>query len=111
MDKMQNTKDLCQASTTLFKISTDGMATENKTGLATVSCHVMFVDSFNTVQATDRNITHADTMDRLLKTNSNKYDDPFGNEHTYLFSHGGVVCTQTTQHQTLKHAKNTPTEQ
>jgi hypothetical protein len=29
-------------------------------------------------------------MDRLLKTNSYKYDDPFGNEHTYLFSHRGV---------------------
>jgi hypothetical protein len=29
-------------------------------------------------------------MDRLFKTNSYKYDDPFGNEHTYLFSHGGV---------------------
>jgi hypothetical protein len=29
-------------------------------------------------------------MDRLFKTNSYKYDDPFGNKHTYLFSHGGV---------------------
>jgi hypothetical protein len=34
--------------------------------------------------------THADTMDCLFKTNSYKYDDPFGNEHRNLFSHGGV---------------------
>jgi hypothetical protein len=50
----------------------------------------MFDENFDTVQAPDPNITHADTMDRLFKTNSYKYDDPFGNEHTYLFSHGGV---------------------
>jgi hypothetical protein len=29
-------------------------------------------------------------MDRLFKTNNYKYDDPFGNEHTYLFSYAGV---------------------
>jgi hypothetical protein len=51
---------------------------------------VMFDDNFDTVQAPDQNIKRADKMDRLLKTNSYKYDDPFGNEHTYLFSHGGV---------------------
>jgi hypothetical protein len=50
----------------------------------------MFDDNFDTVQAPDPNITQADTMDRLFKTNSYKYHDPFGNEHTYLFSHGGV---------------------
>jgi hypothetical protein len=29
-------------------------------------------------------------MDRLFKTNRYTYDDQFGNEHTYLLSHGGV---------------------
>jgi hypothetical protein len=29
-------------------------------------------------------------MDRLFKTNRYTYDDPFGNEHTYLLSHGGA---------------------
>jgi hypothetical protein len=53
--------------------------------------HVMFDDNFDAVQAPDPNITHADTMDRLLKTNSYKYDNPFGNENTYLFSHWGVA--------------------
>jgi hypothetical protein len=50
----------------------------------------MFDDNFDTIQAPDPNITKADTVDRLFKTNSYKYDDPFGNEHTYLFSHKGV---------------------
>jgi hypothetical protein len=50
----------------------------------------MFDDNFETVQAPDPNITQADTMDRLFKTNSYTYYDPFGNEHTYSFSHGGV---------------------
>jgi hypothetical protein len=30
------------------------------------------------------------TQSNLFKTNSYKYDDSFGNEHTYLFSYGGV---------------------
>jgi hypothetical protein len=63
---------------------------EPKTKLVSPQFHVMFDDNFDTVQAPDPNITHADTMDRLFKKNSYKYDDPFGNEHTYLFSHGGV---------------------
>jgi hypothetical protein len=50
----------------------------------------MFYNNFDTVQSPDPNITHAEKIDRLFKTNSYKYDDPFGNEHTYLFSHGGV---------------------
>jgi hypothetical protein len=29
-------------------------------------------------------------MDRLFKTKSYKYGDPFGNEYTYIFSYGGV---------------------
>jgi hypothetical protein len=64
------------------------MVRNPKTKLVSPQCHVMFDDNFKTVQAPDPNITHADTMDRLFKTNSYKYDDPFGNEHTYLFSHG-----------------------
>jgi hypothetical protein len=64
------------------------MGPENKTGLTTI--YVMFDDNFNTVQAPVPNITQPDTMDRLFKTNSYKYDDPFGNEHAYLFSHRGL---------------------
>jgi hypothetical protein len=60
------------------------------TKLVSPQFHVMFDENFNTVQAPDPNITHADTMDRLFKTNSYTYDDPFGNEHTYSFSQGGV---------------------
>jgi hypothetical protein len=77
MDKAHNTKGLRWTPSPLFKISTNGMGPENKTGIATISCH--FYDNFDTVQAPDPNITHADTMDRLFKTNSYKYDDPFGN--------------------------------
>jgi hypothetical protein len=66
------------------------MILDLKTKLVSPQFHVMFEDSFDTVQAPDPNIKHADTMDRLFKTNSYQYDDPFGNEHTYLFSHGGV---------------------
>jgi hypothetical protein len=64
----------------------------------------MFGHNFDTVQAADLNITHADTMDRLFKTNSYEYDDPFGNEHTYLFSHGGLDIHP--YNLTLKHARN-----
>jgi hypothetical protein len=61
-----------------------------KTKLGSPQSHVMFDENFDTVRAPDPNITNADTMDRLFKTNSYKYDDPFGNEHTHSFSHGGV---------------------
>jgi hypothetical protein len=50
----------------------------------------MFDDNFDTVQPPDPNIKHADTMDRLFRDNRYTYDDPFGNEHTYLLSHGGA---------------------
>jgi hypothetical protein len=50
----------------------------------------MFDNNFDTVQAPNPNVKITDTMDRLFKTNSYKYDDPFGKEHTYLFSHRGV---------------------
>jgi hypothetical protein len=66
--------------------------------------HVMFDDNFDTVQAPDPIITHADIMDYLLKTNSYKYDYPFGNEHTYIFSQGGVGIHP--YNLTLKHARN-----
>jgi hypothetical protein len=66
------------------------MVWDPKTKLVSPQFHVMFDNNFDTVQAPDPNITQADTMDRLFKTNRYKYDDPFGKEHTYLFSHGGV---------------------
>jgi hypothetical protein len=66
------------------------MVWDPKTKLVSPQFHVMFDNNFDTVQAPDPNITHADTMDRLFKTNSYKYDDHLGNEHTYLFSHGAV---------------------
>jgi hypothetical protein len=66
------------------------MVWDPKTKLVSLKFHVMFDDNFDTVQAPDPNITQADTMDRLFKTNSYKYDDPFGNKHTYVFSRGGV---------------------
>jgi hypothetical protein len=66
------------------------MLWDPKTKLVSPQFHVMFVDNFDTVQAPDPNITQADTMDRLFKTNIYTYDDPFENKHTYLFSHVGV---------------------
>jgi hypothetical protein len=66
------------------------MVWDPKTKLVWPQFHVMFDDNFDTVQAPDPNIKHADTMDRLFKTNRYTYDDPFGNEHTYLFYHGGA---------------------
>jgi hypothetical protein len=50
----------------------------------------MFDDNFDTVQAPDPNIKQSDTMDRLFKTNRYLCDDPFGNEHTHLFTYGGA---------------------
>jgi hypothetical protein len=66
------------------------MIWDPKTKLVSPQFHVMFDDNFNTVQATDPNIKQAGTMDRLFKTNRYIYDDPFGNEHTYIFSQGGA---------------------
>jgi hypothetical protein len=66
------------------------MVWDPKTKLVLPQFHVMFNNNFDTVQAPEPNITQADTMDRLLKTNRYKYDDPFGDEHTYVFSQGGV---------------------
>jgi hypothetical protein len=88
MHKTHNTKGLRWTTSPLFKISTNDMGPEKK--LVSPQFHVMFDDNFDTVQAPDPNITQADTMDRLFKTNSYKYYDPFVNEDTYFFSQGGV---------------------
>jgi hypothetical protein len=61
-----------------------------KTKLVSPQCHVMFDDNFDMAKPPDRNITIPNTMNRLFKTNNYKYDDPFGNENTYIFSYGGV---------------------
>jgi hypothetical protein len=66
------------------------MVWDPKMKLVSPQCHVMFDDNFDTVQAPNPNIKQEDTMDRSFKTNRYTYDDPFGNEHTYLFSHGGA---------------------
>jgi hypothetical protein len=66
------------------------MVWDPKTKLVSPQFHVMFDDNFDTVQAPDPNIKQSDTMDRLFKTNRYLYDDPFGNEHTYLFTSGGA---------------------
>jgi hypothetical protein len=66
------------------------MVLDPKTKLVSSQFHVMFDDNFDTAQAPDPSITQSDTMDRLFKTNRYLYDDPFGNEHTYLFTYGGA---------------------
>jgi hypothetical protein len=66
------------------------MVWDPKTKLVSLQFHVMFDDNFDTVQAPDPNIKQADMMYRLFKINRYMYDDPFGNEHIYLFSHGGA---------------------
>jgi hypothetical protein len=66
------------------------MVWDPKTKLVTPQFHVMFDDNFDTVQAPDPNINITYTMDYLFKKNKYKYDHPFGNEHTYLFSYVGV---------------------
>jgi hypothetical protein len=66
------------------------MIWDPKTKLVSPQFHDMFGDNFDTVQAPDPNVKITDTMDHLFKTNKYKYDDPFGNDHTYLFIHGGV---------------------
>jgi hypothetical protein len=64
------------------------MIWDPKTKQVSPQFHVMFDDNFDTLQAPDPNVKITDTMDLLFKTNSHKYDDPFGNKHTYLISHG-----------------------
>jgi hypothetical protein len=62
------------------------MVWDPKTKLVSPQFHVMFDGNFDTVQSPDPNIKQADTMDCVFKTNRYTYDDPFWNEHTYLFS-------------------------
>jgi hypothetical protein len=66
------------------------MIWDPKKKLVSPQFHVMFEDNFDTVQAPDPHIKQSDTMDRLFKTNRYLYDDPFGNEHTYIFTEGGA---------------------
>jgi hypothetical protein len=65
------------------------MIWDPKTKLVSPQIHVMFDDNFDTVQAPDPNFKQSDTMDRLFHRNRYIYDDPFGNEHTHLFTSGG----------------------
>jgi hypothetical protein len=66
------------------------MVWDPKTELVSPQFHVMFDDNFDTVQAPDPNIKQSDTMDCLFQTNIYLYNDPFGNENTYLFIYGGA---------------------
>jgi hypothetical protein len=66
------------------------MVWDPKTNLVSPQFHVMFDDNFDTVQAPDPNIKQSDTMDRLFKTNRYLYNDPFGNEYTYIFTSRGA---------------------
>jgi hypothetical protein len=66
------------------------MVWDPKTKLVSQQFHVIFDDNFDTVQSPDPNIKQSDTMNRLFNTNRYLYDDPFGNEHTYLFTSGGA---------------------
>jgi hypothetical protein len=66
------------------------MIWDPKTKLVSPQFHVMFDDNSDTVQAPDPNIKQSETMDHLFQSNRYIYDDPFGNEHTYLFVYGGA---------------------
>jgi hypothetical protein len=66
------------------------MVWDPKTKLVSPQFHVMFDDNVDTVQSPNPSIKQSDTMDRLFQTNRYIYDDPFGNEHTYLFTSGGA---------------------
>jgi hypothetical protein len=50
-----------------------------------MTCTPCFVQSTSSIEGCNK--AH---LNHLFKTNSYKYDDPFGNKHTYLFSHGRV---------------------
>jgi hypothetical protein len=55
------------------------MIWDPKTTLVSPQIHVMFDDNFDMVQAPGPHIKHTEKIDRLFKTNSYKYYDPFGN--------------------------------
>jgi hypothetical protein len=88
MDQTHNAKGICRSLTSLLKICPNDMGSKKK--LVSPQFHVMFDDNFDAVQQPDTNIKLSDKMDSLFKTNNYKQDDPFSNEHTYLFSYGGV---------------------
>jgi hypothetical protein len=66
------------------------MVWDPKTKLESPQFNVMFDDNFDNGKAPDPSVKQSDTMDRLFKTNRYTYDDPFENEHTYLFTYGGT---------------------
>jgi hypothetical protein len=66
------------------------MVWDPKTKVVLPQFHVMFGDNCDTVQPPDPNIKLTNTMNRIFKTENYKYDDPFGNEYTYIFSYGEV---------------------
>jgi hypothetical protein len=74
------------------------MVWDPKTKLVSPQFHAMFDDNFDIIQAHNPNSKQAETMYRLFKTNRYTYDDPFGNEHTYYFSQGGVDINLNTNH-------------
>jgi hypothetical protein len=66
------------------------MVWDPKTKLVSPQFHVMFDDNLDTVQSSDPNIKQSETRDHLFQTNRYRYDDPFGNEDTYIFTSGGA---------------------
>jgi hypothetical protein len=82
------------------------MIWDPKTKLVSPQFHVMFDNNFDTIQPPDPNKKYADTTDRLFRDNRYTHDDPFGNEHPYLFSHGGADIHRVTQHPPSKHVKH-----
>jgi hypothetical protein len=88
MDKTNNSKGIRWSPPPLLQISPHGLGSLKK--LVSPQFHIMFDDNFDTVQPPDPNIKHADTMDRMFRDNRYTYDDPFGNEHTHIFSNGGA---------------------
>jgi hypothetical protein len=66
------------------------MVWDPQTKLVSPQFHFMLDDNFDTVHPPDPTINHNNTMDRLLRANRYTYDDPFGNDQPYLFSHGGA---------------------
>jgi hypothetical protein len=51
--------------------------------------HIVFDDNFETIQPPNPEMEMDEIMDKIFKTMNYKNDDPFGNEHPYLFSYRG----------------------
>jgi hypothetical protein len=72
------------------------MVWDTKKKLVSPQFHFMFDDNFDNIQAPDRNITQADTMDRLFKINRYKMMIPLEtNTHTYSLT-AESIYTQIT---------------